>query len=372
MSAPLDQLHPLPPLGGQVAHRLATLQSASAAMAFLLTERLYGLLDANAFTNLSASEQSALDEALRALRTQAELRHTVRCRDLHDVVTALTEESIVPIALKGAALTPSVYPSAIARPSIDVDLFIPPDAVPDIHRTMTAHGWELSSGVRGRWVSSQFTYRSPRSEALSTSIDFHWRLTNRPRLNHALSYAELRAHSTYAPDRYPFVRCVWPVHALVHAVVHLVAHHRGEDIPAIWYMDIAALDALLSPAERLKALEILRTRGLLPLAAEAWQGANERIGFSPSRESAFLLDMPITQRSRWQLTPSSRLQEVAADLSSLRPTQRIYYLQELLFPPESSIRAAYGDADQDTPLWRLYLRRLRQRGVQRAKGKQTR
>lgn len=371
MSAPLEQPHPLPPLVGHVAHRAARVQSASAAMAFLLEERLYGLLDADAFPSLSVSEHEALDGALRTLRTQAELRHTVRCRDLNEVVAALSEASIVPIALKGAALVHSVYPSAIARPSIDVDLFIPPASVPDIHRIMAARGWELSSGVRGRWVSSQFTYRSPRSEALSTSIDFHWRLTNRPRLNHALSYAELRAHSTVVPDRYPFVRCVSPVHALVHAVVHLVAHHRGEDIPAIWYVDIAALDTLLSPAERLKAIGILRTRGLLPIAAEAWQGAAKHIGFSPSRESAFLLDMPIAQRSRWQLTPSTRIQEVAADLSSLGPAQRIYYLQELVFPPESSIRAAYGDADQDTPLWRLYLRRLRQRGIRRAKDKHT-
>lgn len=364
MSALPDQL---PRLGGQVAHRLANFERASAAVEFLLSERLYGLLNADAFEGMSVSEQGVLNDALRALRTQAELRHAVRCRDLQIAMTALSERQVLPVALKGAALVPSIYPSAIARPSIDVDLFIPPDSVPKIHRTMQELGWELSSGIRGRWVSSQFTYRSPRSEALSTSIDFHWRLTNRPRLNHALSYPELRAHALFEPERYPFAHRVSLVHALVHAVVHLVAHHRTDDIPAIWYIDIAALDAVLSPNARLEAMDILRTRGLLPLAAKAWRHAANEIGFSPSLETAFLLDLPTEHRSLWQLTPSSRLQEIAADLSSLRPVQRLYYLQELAFPSESSMRAAYGDIEHETPLWRLYLRRLRQRGIRSEK-----
>lgn len=363
MPTPLDQL---PPLSGQIGHRLATIACPSAAVELLVRERLYGILNAEAFDGLSQSNQQAVNEALGVLRTQAELRHAVRCRDLRAATAALAERNIFPIALKGAALVPSVYHSAIARPSIDVDLFIPPESVPEIHRTMETLGWTLSSGIRGRWVSSQFAYRSPRSDALSTTIDFHWRLTNRPRLNHALSYDELRAHAIPQNERYPFAHRVSLVHALVHAVVHLVAHHRSDDIPAIWHLDIAALDAQLSSQERRQAIKILRTRGLLPLAAKAWQQAAKSIGFSPSKETKFLLDVVPQHPSLWQLIPSSRVQEVAADLSSLRPVQRIYYLRELIFPPESSIRAAYGDSDKDTALWRLHLRRLRQRGVRRA------
>lgn len=354
---------PLPPLGGTVREQIQDAQYLRNAWEILRAHRLYHLLEASDFTALSDGNRTELQRQVEALRTQDILRHAVRSQDLQKLISALHTADIFPIVLKGAALSTPLYPTPASRPSVDVDLLVPLEAVDALHRLMHTLGWISDAGVRGEWVSHQFSYRSPRSAALSTRVDIHWRLTNRPQLHHALGYDELFARATPPEERFPFAHCIALPDALIHAIVHLIAHHHGEENPAIWYLDIAALDARLSSAERIQVLAKLRDRGLLDLAAIAWQDAARLIGFTPSAESRFLGTHKVPKSLQWSLAPVSRPQEIVADLRALPTRSKLRYLRELLLPNEQNLRAAYGPADRHTPLWRLYVRRFQERGI---------
>ena len=366
-AAPISPMYelpaPLPPLGGALRTRLATTRDATTAYQLLWDERLFALLDASAFPSLDAAAAKALDAQLAPLQTLMSMRQMTLNQDLQTAYNALKTEGVDAIALKGVAIAPRLYPSLETRPSIDADVLISPDAVDRVHNVMQQLGWELPSGVRGSFVSGQFSYRSPRNHTLATSIDFHWRLSNRPRLNHALHYPQIAAQAVDNLGAYPYFRSISPTHALVHAIIHLIGHHRDDRIPALWWLDIAALDAQLRPQEREDALALLAQSGLLPLAAKVWRGAAEAIGFQPSKETAWLLSHRPKLSERLLLLPTSRVQEIAADLAALPGPLRRKYVQELLFPPEASLRSAYGASDAQTPIWRLHLRRLTQRGV---------
>lgn len=346
---------------GQVHVAMSKLRSADEALAWALHERVFWFVDGADFRGLDAAEQRALSEQLRALRQRSALRSEAMTHDLRALSEALHARGVTPIALKGAAIAARLYGEHARRPSIDVDLLIAADDVDATHEVFEGLGWHAPSGVRGRWVSGQFTYRSPRSTALATSVDIHWRLTNRPALNHALRYEQLLAAAVPRAQAFPFCATIAPAHALVHAVVHLVAHHGRSEVPALWWLDIAGLDATLTPAERREALALLTRAGLLDLTAEVWRDAVVAVGFTPSPETRHLFTHRSTRR--WRLRPSNRGQEILADLSALQAPQRLAYLRELALPPEDSLRAAYGPSEAETPLWQLHLRRWLKRGV---------
>lgn len=354
---------PLPPLGGTTHQRIQQIDDLRTAWNFLITERLHHLVQATEFTSLCDKDQHSLQDALDAQRIQENLRQELRQKELRTIVDALHHAGLFPVMLKGAALAPRLYPTAAARPSVDIDLLIPHDATDTAHRVFCAQGWISDAGVRGQWVSHQFSYRTDHSPALRTTIDVHWQLTNRQQLRDALRYAEIFSRAAAPQNHFPFAHRISNTDAMVHAIVHLIAHHHDEAIPAIWYLDIAALDAHMSPKARNAALAHLQERGLLDLAAMVWQRAETAIGFVPSSESTFLLTRPIPKRLRWSLAPQNRSQEILADLRALSSAQRLRYLGELVLPNEQNLRAAYGPADRHTPLWRLYLRRVWERGI---------
>lgn len=364
----LQLASPLPPLGGRTWDRIAAIADKQSAVEFLWKERLYALLTDKDFPSLPSSARAELNDELYKIRTKLALRQAVRARDLEHVMHALQARGVMPVVLKGAALGPRLYPDAASRPSVDVDLLIAREDIDTVHEVFHAQGWVLAAGIRGHWVSSQWSYRTERSDALSTSVDIHWRLTNRPQLHHALSYQEVFRRAVSPDGRFPFAHTISSVHALVHAVVHLVAHHADEHIPVLWYLDIASLERSLSRGERLEAVSILRARGLLEIAAQVWQASALEIGFQPSEETAFLLHHPTTATDSWRFSAQTRAGQVFADLAALSWRARVGYLREVLFPPEDNLRAAYGDEAENTPLWRLYARRFLQRGIRRPKG----
>lgn len=355
---------PLPPIGGTIATHIGTIQDVDTALAFLWQERLFGLVDATTFLALDASAQAQLHLRLQQLRHQMALRHQAQWHDLQPCLEAFHDADIVPVALKGAALSSRYYPTPHARPSSDIDLFVAETDMPRVHNIMTAQGWHLPSGVRGDVITGQCSYRTKRSPQLSTTIDFHWRITNRPSLQSFLSYEDVQARSTPPPTAFPGCRLISPLDAWIHGIIHLVAHHYREPICALWYLDLALLDTVLSPFERNQAVDRLRHAGLLSIAGQVWRDMATTIDYTPSPETHFLLDLSPSWWEKHRLLPDTRWQEIMADLLATPASQRMTYVRELLFPPAASIRAAYHDESNTTPLWKLYLRRLRQGGIQ--------
>ena len=365
-----DLLHPVTtprftPAGslGRAFSRITTHQ---AALDSLLRERLYGLGTSAWFPALGPDECAALDRAL----TEARLRETVRIavREEHwlEAMDALHRHGISAIALKGFALARALYDTPSQRPSLDMDVIVDINDVPRIHELMPTIGWSLPYGVRGQYTSHQFTWAKGDEGPTRALIDFHWRITNRPALSRFLTHNHLHERATTREINGRHVTLVHPIDALLHAVIHIVAHHRGDAIPALWYVDIALLEASLRPDERVTFVRNLAANGISSIAAKIWRDAHEIIGFEPHPETRWLLHSHDARRDLWQQIPENRGSEIIADLMALRVEDRLHYLRELLLPNERSLRIAFGDQASDTPLWQLRLRRIVQGGVRRS------
>lgn len=349
---------------GTLGDSLAACQTADDARALLVRERIYGFAQSEWFTQLSEAQHAELTRDLRALRAIEAARQQARAKTVATALRAMHRAGIRPVVLKGGALARTLYAHTYQRPSVDIDLLIPPDAQDAVHACMKTLGWRLPFGVRGQYTSHQFSYYSPGPPLLQGVIDVHWRITNRPALAHVLSYPQLVDNAVDISFEGEPARAIDRAHAFVHALVHLVAHHANEPVPALWYYDIALLDTAMSVSDREKALVLITQLGLRPLAANVLGQCRSVLGLAPSETLASIGAWEGKALTIWSRMPASRATELLADLAALRGADRLRYLREVIAPNEQSLRAAFGD-DAATPLWRLRLRRLRRLGVRR-------
>lgn len=351
---------------GALGARMRACHTASEARALLLRDRLYGFADPAWFTGLDPQERSTLTRELRALRAIEAARQQARATTIANALHALQQHGITPILLKGGALARTLYTHTYERPSIDLDVLIAPHDQPRVHAVMDAIGWTLPFGVRGQYTSHQFSYYSPGPPLLQGVIDVHWRITNRPALAYVLAYPQLVDSAVDIDFEGVPARAIDRPHALVHALVHLVAHHRDDVIPALWYYDIALLDEAMTDEERQSTLALLGAQRLQPLAARVLADCRRTLGCTTSAVLIRgLTPFEDAEPAWWQRLPAHRITDVLADLAALRGIARLHYLREVLIPNERSLRAAYGEHEAATPLWRLHLRRWTARGIKR-------
>lgn len=361
-SRPVSTPEILAPLG-ELGETIRALDSVDQAWSLLLRERLYGLADATWFTSLSLSGREELSKRLSDARLAETARLAVRESHWEKALRALNEAGLSPITLKGFALGRTLYNAPVQRPSLDLDLIIDVKDVERAHEVMRALEWELPFGVRGQYTSHQFTWTTGEAGPTRAMIDFHWRITNRPSLSRSLTHSQLMERAVEIPFGGIKVLAIHPIDALLHAVIHIVAHHRGEEIPALWFYDIALLERALSPKERVLFTRALAANGISALCSEIWRQAQTSIGFVPSAETRWLLNSVDESDDLWQKMPDNRATEIIADLVALRAQDRLHYLRELVLPNERSMRIAYGEELESTPLWMLHARRLLQLGV---------
>ncbi|MBQ2328999.1 MAG: nucleotidyltransferase family protein, partial [Oscillospiraceae bacterium] len=90
--------------------------------------------------SLRAAVQDGLDwnKILSAVFTQVNSQ-MIQENELLNLLTDLRAEGLAPLVLKGPILR-ALYPRPLLRPSVDDDLFVPPDRVADYHRAFLAQG----------------------------------------------------------------------------------------------------------------------------------------------------------------------------------------------------------------------------------------
>lgn len=349
--------------GGELLRQTLEVSDFEGACALLLRERLYGIAEARWFASLRDEDRERLSAWLAEARLQEAVRTGIREAGWLRAIRALDGAGVEPIALKGFALARTLYASSTERPSLDMDVLIDVQDVEAVHGAMRSIGWELPFGVRGQYTSHQFTWATGEAGPTRAMIDFHWRITNRPSLSRTLTHNHVYARSRVIEVDGTPVRVIHPIDALLHAVIHIVAHHRGEAIPALWYLDIALLERSLSAQERVQFLEAVAANGISALCAQVWRDAQAAIGFTPSAQTRWLLASVDHSSDLWEKMPDSRATEIIADLVALRVEDRLNYLRELVLPNETSMRIAFGEELQSRPLWQLHLRRIVQLGV---------
>ena len=113
-------------------------------------------------------------------------RNTLLYKELNRILGALQEMGSQSIALKGAALAETVYPSRALRAMSDIDLLVRPDAVERIEAQLLELGYSHQPHPRGTdWRTAHhyhFVFVQTRATGSAIPLEVHWHLDrpNRP------------------------------------------------------------------------------------------------------------------------------------------------------------------------------------------------
>lgn len=242
LAALLDPANGLaPPLDRPEADWRALYQFSTA---HLVTPTLYAVLAAR---GTWAALPEPLRDALELLH-QLNAERNARLRQiLRDTAQALNAAGFVPLALKGAiALLPGGYPHAEARMLGDLDLALPPAAIPPAIAALRAAGYTPPPDLPAyAWVDQRHHHHAPPllHPAGAGYVELH-----RALLSPRVPPGALPLEQVTAAAR----EVVWEgvhlqVPSLAHRLLHNSLHHQVQD--GAWADDRRSLRSLLEFAQ---------------------------------------------------------------------------------------------------------------------------
>jgi hypothetical protein len=162
--------------------------------------------------------------------------------ELNRLRRALGDIDLPLLALKGAAYAASRLPSALGRPSADVDILVPEHRLDDVTRALEQHGWEFlpldpyDEQYYRRWMHELPPMVHKQRAA---ALDVHHRILPRTGRLQPDS-ARLLSRATASAEE--GVSVLWAPHMTLHACVHLF--QDGEVSGAL--RDLVDIDGLLT------------------------------------------------------------------------------------------------------------------------------
>jgi hypothetical protein len=342
-------------------------QSEAATQEFLVCSDYHGVQPL-LHERLGASDwPAAVLQELRAVavgRAMWELRHQ---QVLAKTLAALAAIDIRPVLFKGTALGYSLYPNPVFRSRGDTDLVVAPESKEAVDAALTALGFVRDVAVSGDFVSYQACYTREEDGDEAHTLDLHWRVNNSEVLARLFTYDELHQQAQPLPKLCPQALAASPVHALLLACMHRathkknplfvqgVAHYGGDRL--IWLYDIHLMAGALSPAQWDEFAQLAKSKGLCAIALEGFEHARARFGTDlPEAVLAALVgagrgELP----SRY--FDGSRARQQWMDFRAIAGVRnKLRFVRESVFPPESYMRHKYPDARPGWLPW-LYLRR---------------
>lgn len=254
------------------------------------------------------------------------------------------------LVLKGAALAHTLYPEPHWRMLGDLDLLIEPEHRARADAALRAAGYRPGLSTGGDLLFAERQYLRRLGEALSSRVDLHWALSNRPVLGSWGTWVELWTDAVEIPALE--AHGLSPEHALLQACVHRSGHHRGDD-RMIWLLDIHLLWAGLSTPDQARVAATAAARGIGALLGDGLEAAQR--WFGTALDPALAARLRAGARTEAGARVLSSSPSAWQDLVNLpRWRDRFRYLGQILFPPRSYMRARYPDRG---PLPWLYLRR---------------
>jgi len=238
------------------------------------------------------AKAGALLAILREATHRILVDNLVLLRALKDVSSALSEEGIGFVLLKGASLLGLLYPEIQLRPMTDVDLLIREKDWPKVRETLQSRGYRLPAVEAESWYAENWYHQLVESSGTPpTNLEFHWNLESveRSRID-----PEELIHEAVPCDieGAPYLR-LGDHHLLVHLAVHLAHHYQSPAL--IWVVDLRRLIG----RGGLDWEKVERT-------AQAW-GVENCLAYSLGYvERAFPGTLPEPAR-RFRLSPARRL-----------------------------------------------------------------
>lgn len=175
---------------------------------------------------------------LREMTRKTLVDNLVLLRALRDVASALSEEGLGFVLLKGASLLGFLYPEIQLRPMTDVDLLIRGKDWPKVSETLRARGYRMPAPDSERYYAEHWYHQLVESSQVPpTYLEFHWNLESveRSRID-----PEELIHEA-VPCRIegePYLRLT-DDHLVVHLCVHLAHHYESPAL--VWVIDLKRL-----------------------------------------------------------------------------------------------------------------------------------
>lgn len=275
-----------------------------------------------------------------------------RARRLKKVVDAAAARGVVPLFIKGAALSDSVYPAAELRPRVDTDLVVTRGEVEALVAALKDLEYlvELAPDVA---PANQVIVRGRDPHDV---LDVHWGISNARQFARLFDVDALRARGTINIRGLSVPSLV---DSLLIACVHRVAHHYGSE-RLIWLCDIVLLWEALSADERQLFWNRAAEGKIVTVCADGVTRAFHwfrRDAVAPDARAWLGADAGRGERSARSLNPRRlRLAQLASDVrASEGMREKIRFLRRLAFPDPTQIRLRFPNSPAPLPL--LYMRR---------------
>lgn len=307
-------------------------------------------------------------EELKGATARATAQELIRRRALEELLTALAQENIVPLLLKGTPLAYSLYPTAPLRSRGDTDLLIQKKDFQDADEIFVRLGYERANAVTGELVSSQRSYYKNDDYGVSHNFDLHWRISNAYVFGETFAFDELWSSSIAIPALGAHARGLGAEHALLLACMHRLTHRQApyyvdgvayyDSDRLIWLYDIHLLARAMTASQWQRVIEVATEKGLQEICLDGLEAAAISFGSGVPANVMHQLSLRGSQRIkavasfnvspwRWELTGiwAARSWRAALKLAA-----------EHLFPPGSYMSAKYRITNRNyLPFY--YLRR---------------
>ncbi len=161
--------------------------------------------------------------ALRRMYVRSAFRNRIHFAALQEIQCCFASRDIEMIALKGAALSSTVYRDAALRPFADIDLLIPENSLDASKAALREIGYELAPELLSEKLNRKYHFNVPfaRRAPAPIHVELHWRLTD-PFTTFRFDHGGLFARSE-VDDRVG-TRILSREDNLVYLAAHLDAH----------------------------------------------------------------------------------------------------------------------------------------------------
>lgn len=322
-----------------------------------VTELLYHHLFANIeFKNCPGwLTKGLLDRARRSAAQEF-----IRQQETKLVLDTLSQESIIPILLKGVPLAYLHYPSPDLRPRLDTDILIPEKNVDDALNLLKKISYQKEVTHHGHLLQHQICVTKTDTLGNNHCIDLHWKISNRHAVANAFTYDEFLENSQSVPQLGANARTPDILYSLLFACLHRAAHHIHED-RLIWQYDIHLLANKLNQNQWNRFIQLAKERKICTLCIDGLHKAKNNFhSLIPNAILEKLSSSASSNEPSFALLKQNRnrLDDIRSDFKSIQTSsQRFRLLFEHVFPPLSYMRQRYPNS---TPLSLpfYYLRRF--------------
>lgn len=274
-----------------------------------------------------------------------------------DICAALVAAGVDALALKGALLAYTVYPSPAARLRTDTDLLVPPSQVEAAIGVLRQEDYTTPYAATGKAYPTQQMWVR-RRDGYHHIVDLHWDLSQHPALMGLLDPEHLVERAVGLDRLAPGVRGLSPGDALLHACIHYFGHQRREHHPLQWVLDVDLLWRQSSDDERDACIERAEKIGIAGLLAALLAKACDafRTPVDPDRLAGLTAIGSRQWRTQLIVPVESSLRDLVLTLRS-EPTwgRRIYRLWRMVcqlwrrvFPRAAYMRQRHPNATAAT------------------------